>query len=132
MNRLRQVEPQCLSVSFSKGDLTVVMETHCKSTKEVTDDIDMTNIFFSDFCPRFPPLPFSFIHVAHVFEKLSSDIVSLSSPPVSHCSFHSFPPCSCPFFSLSKRVCMCVRGWVCLCESKNVNSMSLCSLLRYQ
>lgn len=45
MNRLRQVEPQCL-VSLSKGDLTVVMETHCKSTKEVTDDIDMTNISF--------------------------------------------------------------------------------------
>lgn len=45
MNRLRQVEPQCL-VSFSEGDLTVVMETYCESTKEVTEDIDMTNIFF--------------------------------------------------------------------------------------
>lgn len=52
INRLRQVEPQCL-VSFSEGDLTVVMETHCESTKEVTDDIDMTNISFSDFCPLF-------------------------------------------------------------------------------
>lgn len=52
INRLRQVEPQCL-VSFSEGDLTVVMETHCESTKEVTDDIDMTNISFSEFCPLF-------------------------------------------------------------------------------
>lgn len=81
MNRLRQVEPQCL-VSFSEGDLTVVMETYCESTKEVTEDIDMTNIFFL-ISALFFFLPFSFIYVAHLFETLSSLIVLLPSPPVS-------------------------------------------------
>lgn len=45
INRLEQVQLQCL-ISLSQRDLTVVMETWCESTKEVTDNIDMTNLFF--------------------------------------------------------------------------------------
>lgn len=104
-----------------RGDLTVVMETHCKSTKEVTDDIDMTNIFFSDFCPRSLPLPFSFIHVAHVFEKLPVDIVLLPSSPSLTVAFILSHPVH-ALLLLSK----CVWVWVCLCVCvmKNVNSKS--------
>jgi len=59
INRLEQVELQCF-VSLSQRDLDVVMATQCESTKEVTDNIDMTNLFFLFLSPvPSSSLPFS-------------------------------------------------------------------------
>lgn len=69
INRLEQVELQYL-VLLSQRDLSVVMETGCESTKEVTDNIDMTNLFLISAPDSFLLFAILFVFVAHSFERL--------------------------------------------------------------
>lgn len=121
--------PQCL-VSFSEGDLFVIMEAHCKSTKEVTDDIDMTNIYIFFLISA---LDFFLCHSLLYTWPMCLRSFGYCFAPVPTCLslYLSFLlTLFMPFFS-----CLSVCVWVCLCVHRKMlttSDMSLCSLLRYQ
>lgn len=101
-NRFEQVWLQCF-VSLSQWDLTVVMVTQCESTKEVTDNIDMTNLFSSYFVPLFllslslrHPLCICGPFVPRARVGLVANPSTSPSPPLSDCTAHPFSPHASP------------------------------------
>lgn len=112
-----------------RGDLTVVMETYCESTKEVTEDIDMTNIFFL-ISALFFFLCHSLLYMWPICLRRFPLLSFCSRPRPSHCSFHSFSSCSCPSFPVQDK---CVSACVFVCTKVSaINHMSVFSPLRYQ
>lgn len=118
-------------VSLSQRDLTVVMVTQCESTKEVTDNIDMTNLFSSYFVPLFllslplrHPLCICGTFVPRARVGLVANPSTSPSPPLSDCTAHPFSPHASPPPPVSDK---CLYR-----EVSALNHISLCSPLRYQ
>lgn len=99
INRLEQVQFQCLTL-LSQRDLTVVMETWCESTKEVTDNIDMTNLFFLFLPPvsssHFLCICGPFVWRACAGYRFAVLPFLLPLPSLSDCTFHAFSPHASP------------------------------------